>query len=35
MLFDEIEDTRCDINKVYNLNEIVFLTMSAVLRGAN
>ncbi len=34
MLFDEIEDTRRDINKVYALNEIVFLTMAAVLSGA-
>jgi predicted transposase YbfD/YdcC len=31
---DTIEDTRKDINKTYELTDIVFLTMAAVLSGA-
>jgi len=33
-LFENIEDKRTDINKHYDLLDIIFLTMSAVLSGA-
>ena len=32
---DQIEDTRKDINKSYELTDIIFLTMAAVLSGAS
>jgi hypothetical protein len=32
--FENLEDSRTDINKLYNLLDMVFLTMSAVLSGA-
>lgn len=31
---DQIEDHRTDINKEYNLGDIIFLTMAAILAGA-
>jgi hypothetical protein len=31
---ETIEDTRKDINKTYELTDIIFLTMAAVLSGA-
>lgn len=31
---EAIEDTRKDINKTYELTDIIFLTMAAVLSGA-
>ncbi|PKG97818.1 transposase family protein [Paraglaciecola sp. MB-3u-78] len=33
-LCENIEDNRTDINKHYDLLDIIFLTMSAVLSGA-
>jgi hypothetical protein len=33
-LCENIEDSRTDINKHYDLLDIIFLTMSAVLSGA-
>ena len=32
---DQIEDHRTDINKEYNLGDIIFLTMADVLAGAH
>jgi hypothetical protein len=32
--FENLEDSRTDINKHYDLLDMVFLTMSAVLSGA-
>jgi hypothetical protein len=32
--FENLEDSRTDINKHYDLLDIIFLTMSAVLSGA-
>ena len=34
-LFEEIEDNRHDINKVYDLADIIFLALASILSGAN